>query len=77
MRHLYRHCGDHIAWRAAHEYQYDPRDLGPDGEPKPGLLRRAPRIEPVEDELEFDHQLTDEEKAKHFSALVKKDEPGK
>jgi hypothetical protein len=60
IRYIFVDRGDHLAYRSASEYVYDPRDLDASGQPPPHFLR-APEIVLEEGEREFDHLPTEVE----------------
>lgn len=68
IRLLYKKHSDHIACRNASEYIYDPRDLI-DGKPHPLFLPYNP-IEKDPDEVEFDHEATQEELEAAFKEMT-------
>lgn len=80
VHHIYRDTGEGISYRAGHEYVYDPRDLDKDGKPPRWFMPQAP-FGLADGEVDFDHQLSEEELNRHFpnrskyNAAQSKNEP--
>lgn len=72
IKHRYRDAGDHLAYRNASVYVFDPRDFI-NGKP-PGNLLGSVELELEDGEIEFDHEPTAAELRDAFPAFHKRHE---